>query len=113
MPPVTETAAAANATAVSSKTIRSFSIDTPTPIATGSLSPRRFNRLALYKVKGMRMTNHGRIAKIKGQSVPQILPANHFAIKSTFERSADEIKTIINPESAIEKPTPTNTNVTG
>ncbi len=36
MPPVTETAEAANATAVNNNTMRSFSIDTPTP--TGELN---------------------------------------------------------------------------
>ncbi len=34
-------------------------------------------------------------------------------MKSTFARSADEMRTIIRPESAIEKPTPINTNRTG
>ena len=113
IPPVTETAEAAKATAVSKRTMRSFSIETPMPIATGSLNPNKFSRFALYNVKGIRMANQGRIAQIKGQSAHQIFPANHFAIKSTFDCSADEIKTIIKPERAIEKPIPTSTNLTG
>ena len=47
IPPVTETAEAAKATAANNRTIRSFSMETPTPTATGSLNPKRFNLLAL------------------------------------------------------------------
>jgi hypothetical protein len=38
------------------------------------------------------------MAKINGQSAPHMFPANHFAIKSTFLESEDEISTIIAPE---------------
>lgn len=48
------------------------------------------------------MASHGTIDPIKGQSAPQIFPANHVAIKSTSERSADEINTIMTPESALK-----------
>lgn len=112
MPPVTETAAAASATAVSSRIALPFSTDTPKPIRTSSLIPRRFSRFALYSVKGMRMAAHGRMAQMKGQSAPHMFPDSHFAIKSTFWRSADEIRTIIRPERAIENPTPVNTSLT-
>ena len=47
MPPVTETAAAASATAAINKYLRSFSISIPTPIATGSFNASIFNRFAL------------------------------------------------------------------
>ncbi len=107
IPPVTETAEAARATAVKSNTIRSRSTEMPTPMATDSPSPMMFKRYALYKVKGMRRTNHGRIAQINGQSEPHIFPANHLAIKSTLKGSTEEKSRIITPDKAIEKPTGT------
>lgn len=84
IPPVTDIAAAAKATAIRSNTMRSFSMEIPTPIATGSLSPNIFKRLDLYNAIGIRIISQGRIAQTKGQSAPQILPAIHFAIKSTL-----------------------------
>ncbi len=50
---------------------------------------------------------------MKIQSSPQMFPAIHFEIKSTFMRSADEIRTIIIPDSAKAKPIPVNVNRTG
>ena len=62
---------------------------------------------------GLSTISQGRIAQIKVQSSPQMFPAIHLAIKSTFIRSADEISTIITPESANEKPMPVNINLIG
>lgn len=112
MPPVTDSAAAASATAVSNRIALSFSTDTPMPIGTGSLNQRRFSRFALYSVKGKRIAAHGRMALMKGQSAPHMFPDSQFAIKSTFWRSADELRTI-RPERAIENPAPVNTSLTG
>ena len=53
------------------------------------------------------------MALLKGQSAPHMFPDSQFAIKSTFWRSADEIRTSIRPERAIENPTPVNTSLTG
>ncbi len=76
------------------------------------LNPRRFSRFALYSVKGMRIGAHGSMALMKGQSAPHMFPDSQFAIKSTFWRSVDEIRTI-RPEKAIENPAPVNTSLTG
>lgn len=113
MPPVTDTAAAASATAVTNKMMRSLLIETPTPIATESLNTIRLSRFALINVSGVKIISQGSSAKINGQSVPQMFPASHLAIKSTFSRSADEIITIIAPDKAVEKPTPMRMRLTG
>ncbi|CJG23812.1 Uncharacterised protein [Streptococcus pneumoniae] len=112
-PPVTETAAAANATAAKSNVTRSFSIEIPTPIAAASFKLKIFNEFALYNIKGINTRSQGRRAHIKGQSVPQMFPAIHLAIKSTLARSADDITTTIIPERAMEKPTPVKISFTG
>src|SRR5699024_438401 len=104
---------AASATAITSIIIRSLSKGSPSPMAVDSFNCRIFSLFARYKARGTKTINQGRSAQIKGQSVPQMFPASHFAIKSTFSLSEEEIRTIIRPDRAREKPTPVITNLVG
>lgn len=106
IPPVTETAADAKATALKRRIHLSFSTRTPKPIAACSSTFKRFKACRRAKMIRKKRTSQGRKAKTKGQST-----AGEFRFFFNDERRFDLSRRPLDRYSVTASPLPTDADL--